>query len=183
METIASGGIDVTMVSVATKADVVARIEDSLIALAEADDGRDAERDYLVASCPDRLESTIRQMPTVAIHVLAAIGDGATNIVGLASRTGQLKGTVSKHVQRLVEAGLVDRGAAPGNRKEVRLALTDDGILLDRVHRRMHAEKSDALREFLVRYSDAELQTLATVLDDLVASGLSAWRPVSGRGR
>ncbi len=171
------------MVSVATKADVVARIEKLLVALAEMDDGRDAERDYLVASCPDRLEPTIRQMPTVAIHVLAAIGAGETNVVGLAARTGQLKGTVSKHVQRLVEAGLVHRGPVPGNRKEVRLTLTDDGALLDRVHQRMHTEKSDALREFLVRYSSADLQTLAKVLDDLLASGLPVWRPVSGTGR
>ena len=171
------------MVSVATKADVVSRIESLLVALAEADDGRDAERDYLVASCPDRLESTIRQMPTVAIHVLAAIGEGEANVVGLASRTGRLKGTVSKHVQRLVEAGLVHRGPVPGNRKEVRLTLTDDGAILERVHRRMHAEKSAGLREFLTRYSDSDLQTLATVLDDLVTAGLSVWRPVSGRGR
>ncbi|MEH3138710.1 MAG: MarR family transcriptional regulator [Mycobacterium kyogaense] len=167
----------------ATKADAVARIEDLLVALAELDDGRDAERDYLVASCPERLERVIRQMPTMAIHVMAAIGEGATNIVGLSARTGQLKGTVSKHVQRLVEAGLVDRSAVPGNRKEVRLTLTEDGVLLDRVHRRMHAEKSEALRDFLVRYSSAELQTLATVLGDLLASGLTLWRPVSRMGR
>ncbi|WP_185976299.1 MarR family winged helix-turn-helix transcriptional regulator [Mycolicibacterium sp. 018/SC-01/001] len=167
----------------ATKAEVVTRIEDLLIALAELDDGRDAERDYLVAACPARLERAIRGLPTVAIHVLAAIGEGVTNIVGLSERTGQLKGTVSKHVQRLVEAGLVQRSPVPGNRKEVHLTLTDDGALLDQVHRKMHTEKSDALRGFLVRYSSADLQTLATVLDDLVSSGLSVWRPVTGKGR
>ncbi|MEW5813618.1 MAG: MarR family transcriptional regulator [Actinomycetota bacterium] len=167
----------------ATKADVAAQIGDSLVALAEMEDGRDAERDYLVEACPSHLEPMIRQMSTVAIHVLAAIGEGATNVVGLAAHTGQLKGTVSKHVQRLVEAGLVRRIPVPGNRKEVHLTLTDDGVLLERVHRRMHAEKSDALRQFLVRYSMAELQTLAKVLDDLVSSGLPVWRPVSGKGR
>ena len=47
--------------------------------------------------------------------------------MGLAARADQLKGTVSKHVQRLVEAGLVERAPLPGNRKEVVLDLTADG--------------------------------------------------------
>ena len=171
------------MVSVKTKADAVDEIGRLLIALAEMNDGADDERDYLVEACPERLEPVIRQMPTLTVHLLAAIGDGATNIVGLAARSGQLKGTVSKHVQRLVEAGLVQRSPVAGNRKEIHLSLTDDGVVLDRVHRRMHDEKSEALRDFLLRYTGAELQTLAKVLDDLVSSGAGVIRPLMRTGR
>lgn len=171
------------MVSVKTKADAVDEISRLLIALAELNDGPDDERDYLTDRCPERLHPVIREMPTVAIHLLAAIGDGTTNIVGLAARSGQLKGTVSKHVQRLVEAGLVRRGPVEGNRKEIHLSLTEDGNLLDRVHSRMHDEKSDALRDFLLRYTGAELQTLAKVLGDLLTSGAGVIRPLGGTNR
>ena len=52
--------------------------------------------------------------------------EGPTNLFGLAARSPQLKGSVSKHIQPLVEAGLVRRDAVLGNRKEVALDLTDD---------------------------------------------------------
>lgn len=171
------------MVSVKTKAAAVAEIADLLSALAEMGDEVDDEREYLVAASPDRLEPVIRGLPTLTMHLLAGIGDGATNIVGLAAQSGQLKGTVSKHVQRLVEAGLVERSPVAGNRKEIHLSLTGDGAALVAAHARMHEQKLDALRGFLMRYTSAELQTLVTVLGDLRSSGPAVLRPLSGRGR
>ena len=166
------------MVSMKTKAEAVERIGQLLTDLADRHDDRDVddERDYLVAHCPARLERPIREIPTLGVHLLAAIGDGATNIVGLAAQSGQLKGTVSKNVQRLVEAGLVQRGPVPGNRKEIRLSLTPDGRELHRVHRRMHDQMRVALGDFFLRYTGAELATVAKVLTDLLATaGTGAW--------
>ncbi|HEX5145309.1 MAG TPA: MarR family transcriptional regulator [Mycobacterium sp.] len=154
-----------------TKSDAVDVIGQLLTELGDRmDDGTDHERDYLVAQCPARLEPLIREMPTRAVHLLSAIGDGATNIVGLASQSGELKGTVSKLVQRLVQAGLVERGPVPGNRKEIRLSLTPDGRRLYDVHRRLHDEMQAGLREFFLRYTAAELGTVTKVLTDLLAT-------------
>ena len=70
----------------------------------------------------------VRSLPTLSACTCSPhIADGPVSVVGLAARSGQLKGTVSKHVQRLVEAGLVERTPIPGNRKEVVLTLTADG--------------------------------------------------------
>jgi DNA-binding MarR family transcriptional regulator len=171
------------MVSVKTKSEAVDEIGRLINVLADSDDGGDDERDYLVASSPPRLESLIREMPTMTIHLLAAIGEGATNIVGLSALSGHLKGTVSKHVQRLVEAGLVQRSPVPGNRKEIHLSLTAEGAELDRVHRRMHEEMFEAMRDFLMRYTAAELQTLAKILGDFVSSGTRIVPPLTSTAR
>ena len=64
-------------------------------------------------------EAAVRELPTLSMHLLAGIDEGPLSLVKLAARSGQLKGTVSKHVQRLVEAGLVERTPIPGNRKEI----------------------------------------------------------------
>lgn len=89
------------------------------------------------------------------------LADGPISVVGLAARAGQLKGTVSKHVQRLVDAGLVIRSAVPGNRKELQLTPTADGELLIEVHQRMHDEMDAGRHDFLSHYTAAELSVLA----------------------
>jgi DNA-binding MarR family transcriptional regulator len=116
------------MVSVKTKTALISEIDNLISALSEKFDagaGADAERDFIAERLPARLVPLSRSLPTLSMHLLAAIADAEpVSVVGLAARTNQLKGTVSKHVQRLVEAGLVERGPVPGNRKEVQLRRT-----------------------------------------------------------
>ncbi len=134
-------------------------------------DESDAERDYLAEHCPPRLERTVRELPTLSLHLLAVLADGPISVVGLAARANQLKGTVSKHVQRLVDAGLVTRSPLPGNRKELQLSPTADGNLLIAVHQRMHDEMDAGRHDFLSRYTATELSVLAKMLRDLLAAG------------
>jgi DNA-binding MarR family transcriptional regulator len=127
---------------VKTKSDLVDEINGLIGAVGDKFDAEegDPERDYMAAHCPNRLEAIARRLPTLSMHLLAHIAEGPVSVLGLAARADQLKGTVSKHVQRLVEAGLVDRTPIPGNRKEVTLSLTADGKLVADVHQRMHDE-------------------------------------------
>ncbi|WP_026356659.1 MarR family winged helix-turn-helix transcriptional regulator [Mycobacterium sp. 141] len=145
----------------------------------DGDDG-DAERDFMAERCPARLDRAVRDLPTLSMHLLADIADGPVSVVGLAGRSGRLKGTVSKHVQRLVAAGLVARDPIPGNRKEIELSLTADGELVVEVHRQLHAEMDSGWRDFLLRYSSAELQVLTKVLGDLAAARKIGVRLVPG---
>lgn len=161
------------MVSVKTKLELIDAIT-ALVAtvgdrLGNDGDG-DAERDFMAARCPQRLEQAVRTLPTSSMHLLAEIAEGPVSVVGLAARSGRLKGTVSKHVQRLVEAGLVARTPVPGNRKEIELGLTADGELLADVHRQLHEEMDRGTREFLLRYSGADLQVLVKILGDLAGA-------------
>jgi DNA-binding MarR family transcriptional regulator len=161
------------MVSMKTKSALIADINDLVGVVVDkfdADEDGDAERDFMAERCPDRLRDAVRSLPTLSMHLLAAISDGPVSVVGLAARSGQLKGTVSKHVQRLVEAGLVMRTPIPGNRKEIELSPTVDGELILDAHRRMHDEMAAGLHDFLRRYSTAELQVLAKVLRDLATA-------------
>jgi DNA-binding MarR family transcriptional regulator len=162
------------MVSMKTKLAAVSDIGRLIAAVVEKfDTDVDVERDYLAQRLPARMQSLVHEMPRLSMHLLAAIDDevrhgGTVNVVGLATRTGQLKGTVSKHVQRLVAAGLVRRDPVPGNRKEIRLDLTTDGHRAAEVHRQMHDEIDAGLKEFLLGYSATELAVVARMLDDLV---------------
>lgn len=160
------------MVSVKTKSDVIAQIGDLVQAVGDKfdDSDGDAERDFMAQHCPRRLQSVARDLPTLSMHLLDQIGDDPINIVTLAAQSGQLKGTVSKHVQRLVTAGLVDRQPVPGNRKEITLRLSADGRVVRRAHRRLHDEMNLGMQDFLSHYTHAELATVAKVLGDLLAT-------------
>ncbi len=161
------------MVSVKTKLELIEAIAGLMTTVSDRlgnDGDGDAERDFMAVRCPQRLHHLLRTLPTSSMHLLAEIAEGPVSVVGLAARTGRLKGTVSKHVQRLVEAGLVVRTPVPGNRKEIELGLTADGELIAGVHRQLHEEMDRGTREFLLRYSGADLQVLVKVLGDLAGA-------------
>jgi DNA-binding MarR family transcriptional regulator len=160
------------MVSVKTKSALIAEIGALVGAVGDKfdTDESDAERDYLAEHCPPQLERTVRELPTLSLHLLAELAEGPISVVGLAARADQLKGTVSKHVQRLVDAGLVTRSPVPGNRKELQLSPTADGEVLIAVHQRMHDEMDAGRHDFLSRYTAAELSVLAKVLQDLLVA-------------
>ena len=106
------------MVSMKTKSVLIDTINTLIGSVGDkfdADEDGDRERDFMAQRCPKRLEGAVRGLPTLSMHLLAAIAEGPVSLVGLAGKSGQLKGTVSKHVQRLVEAGLVVRTPVPGN--------------------------------------------------------------------
>src|SRR6478752_3114306 len=146
----------------------------------ENDGDGDAERDFMADRCPPRLQDAVRTLPTSSMHLLAEIAEGPGSVVGLAARAGRLKGTVSKHVQRLVEAGLVERAPLPGNRKEVVLDLTADGKVVADVHERLHGEMKRGVADFLSRYSNADLLVLSKMLRDFLSAEKVGVRIVPG---
>lgn len=161
------------MVSMKTKSALIASINTLVSAVGdkfEPDEDADAERDFMAQRCPRRMEQLIGTLPTLSLHLLAAIAEGPVSVVGLAARSGQLKGTVSKHVQRLVDAGWIERAPIPGNRKEIELILTADGRTVVDVHAQLHEEMDRGVHDFLQRYSNADLQVVEKVLQDLLAS-------------
>jgi DNA-binding MarR family transcriptional regulator len=161
------------MVSMKTKSALIVELNGLVGAVGDAfesDEEGDAERDFMADLCPERLENTIRSVPTLGMHLLDAIAEGPLSVVALADRSGQLKGTVSKHVQRLVDAGLVLRSPIPGNRKELSLSLTEDGAVVVDAHRKLHDEMNRGMADFFKRYTAGELALLIRVLTDLLAS-------------
>ncbi|CPU45515.1 Putative transcriptional regulator%2C MarR family [Mycobacteroides abscessus] len=170
------------MVSMKTKSALISSINALVSAVGdkfEPDEDADAERDFMAQRCPRRMERLIRTLPTLSLHLLAAIAEGPVSVVGLAARSGQLKGTVSKHVQRLVDAGWVERAPIPGNRKEIELVLTADGRTVADAHAQLHEEMDRGVRDFLLRYSNADLQVVEKVLQDLLVSGKDGVRIVA----
>lgn len=157
-----------------TKYELIASIADVAARLAARFAEEDAdEQTHLRQLCSPEAQRILATMSVQELHLLDAVvadGEGARsrNIVALARATGAPKGTVSKRIQRLTEAGAVARYQLPGNRKEVHLRLTPVGEEIQAAHRSLHEEMGDVLDEFLARYSPDELRILTRVLNDLL---------------
>lgn len=131
------------------------------------------ERQHMLDLCSPAARPALETLSVQALHLLDAIpaqnGDRQSlNVVGLSRATGVPKGTVSKALQRLTKAGLVTRHRLPDNRKEVHVRLTGLGAEVQAAHRSLHAQMGDTLGEFFSRYTEAELEVIARVLNDLV---------------
>lgn len=167
----------------------IGRLIGDVVELFDSDD--DVERSYLQQRLPAHLQALVATMPRSSVHLLATIdvelrAGRTVNVVGLAAQSGRLKGTVSKHVQRLVDAGLVRREPVPGNRKEIRLELTANGRQVVQVHREMRDEMDASLRQFLLRYTEEELAVATRMLHDLSGmrrDGVRLLEAPTGTGR
>lgn len=175
METICARPASGKMVSMETKPELIASIAGLTARLIQRLGEEDAdERAHMRGRCSPEARRALDQMSVEALHLLDAVPaagepeSASVNIVGLARLTGAPKGTVSKRVQRLAELGVVERGRLQGNRKEVRLRLTDIGEEIRAAHRSLHAQMGELPEAFLDRYRPDELRTVARVLSDLV---------------
>lgn len=103
-------------------------------------------------------------------RLLAMIGDGASRASHLAGQLALAKPTVSATIDTLVERGLVERGAAPDDRRVARLSLTTSGrAALDDAEQAMRARLDAVL---------AHVDDPGAVRDALAAlrGGLEEWR-------
>ncbi|MGH3637512.1 MAG: transcriptional regulator, partial [Mycobacterium sp.] len=48
----------------------------------DTDEDGDAERDFMAERCPERLVASVRTLPTLSMHLLAAIAQGPVSVVG-----------------------------------------------------------------------------------------------------
>jgi DNA-binding MarR family transcriptional regulator len=162
------------MVFVETKRDVIASIGDltGRIAARFAEEDAD-EQTHMRAMCSPGTQRVLDELSVEMLHLLDAIpvgnaSDESVNVVSLSQATGTPKGTVSKRLQRLTDAGAISRFRIPGNRKEIHLRLTPIGEEIRAAHRSLHEQMGEVLDEFLARYSAAELAALHRILNDLL---------------
>ena len=136
----------------------------------------------------DLVDLAIRSVDAVApsvslpqMRLMLALSDsGPTPSSGLARTLGVAPSSVTRMIDRLVRAGLVDRRANPDNRAMVTLALTDSGgELVCRVQAWRHAEWSRLLstigaeeRRVAAGVLRAIHESVATTLESAQTGGL-----------
>jgi DNA-binding MarR family transcriptional regulator len=123
----------------------------------------------------DRLGRELEQdvgIPLVFFDVLINVGaapDGRVTMSRLSNDIALTTGGVTRLVDRMVEAGLVERQACPSDRRSIHVILTVEGRnVLDRAIA-AHIEGID--RHLMAHLSDKDRANLATALTKILAGG------------
>jgi DNA-binding MarR family transcriptional regulator len=88
------------------------------------------------------------QIHSTEIHTVQAIGENEdVSLTQLAKHMGVTKGALSQTVAKLTRKGLVTKRLAPGNAREIRVALTDSGWTAHRNHEAFDRRILSAIEE------------------------------------
>ncbi|MEV5826359.1 MarR family transcriptional regulator [Spirillospora sp. NPDC052242] len=129
------------------------------------------------------LEPAVSPIQLRAVEAIARFG--RLNLGGLAEELGAIPSSTSRLCDRLEAAGLVVREAAPADRREIIVRLTDQG---ERLHGELTRRRREAVREVLEQMSATSRGRLIDALtefgmacDRLEAGGPGAVRAAGSR--
>ncbi|MBD0786196.1 MarR family transcriptional regulator [Vibrio sp. Y2-5] len=96
------------------------------------------------------------------IHTLEVLGShGAMRMKELANRLSITTGTLTVQVEKLVQAGLIERQSIEGDRRSVQVALTEEGTKVFQQHNTLHMSLTEELTR---RFSAEQQKNLAQML-------------------
>ncbi|RLV49575.1 MarR family transcriptional regulator [Nocardioides mangrovicus] len=127
----------------------------------------DASRALVAVSARSIADSTSMTLPQ--FRMLVVLTDGPRRLVDLAAALDVVPSTAARMVDRLEEAGLVDRSIPPENRRETRLALTPAGKrIVTKISNRRRRDLT-AVVERLTEEQTAELTRSMRLFADIAA--------------
>jgi len=145
-------------VSSAPPAGPLSRIEAALTVL--------VRRARLLAVSTGVQERAGVSLEPVSYAVLRRVAEcGPARLSEIAEKLAVDTSTASRHVSRLVEAGLVGREADPDDRRANALELTPEGI---RVLHLLESARREALGEIIAGWEPTDVEQLAAGLERLV---------------
>ena len=102
------------------------------------------------------------------IHTIAAIGDlPGVGITQLAGKLNVTKGAVSQMVRRLEKKKFVERTYAPGNARDVRLLLTENGKIAYQNHEMFHRQMRQMVQDHFGDRFEVMMQRFREVFTEL----------------
>ncbi len=100
------------------------------------------------------------------IHTLEVLGShGAMRMKELANRLGITTGTLTVQVEKLVQAGLIERQSIEGDRRSVSVTLTEQGKVVYHQHNALHLTLTDELTRPLSQEQQLELSKMLTLMN------------------
>jgi MarR family 2-MHQ and catechol resistance regulon transcriptional repressor len=158
--------MDSTATTHALPADLVDRLDDDRITAY----GLLLEAHRRLSQVFERSAEARSGLSSAPIEVLLRVGrspEGRLRMTDLACQLGLTSGGVTRLVDRVVEAGYIERAACPGDRRVQWVVLTPAGQR--KLGEVLDVHLDELQHEFVDRLTPAEMQALTSALDKLRA--------------
>ncbi len=100
------------------------------------------------------------------IHTLEVLGShGAMRMKELANRLSITTGTLTVQVEKLVQAGLIERQSIAGDRRSVQVALTEAGKAVFHEHNTLHLTLTEEITRHLSMEQQNSLSQILTLMN------------------
>ncbi|NOW05289.1 MarR family transcriptional regulator [Clostridium beijerinckii] len=102
------------------------------------------------------------------IHCIAAIEYiEDANITKLSQELGMTTGAITKMCKKLLNEGYVSKYQKEGNNKEVYYDLTELGLNVSEIHKKIHEKSYNKKKHIIEQYNDEEKAIILRFLDDM----------------
>ncbi len=102
------------------------------------------------------------------IHCIAAIEYiEDANITKLSQELAMTTGAITKMCKKLLNEGYVSKYQKEGNNKEVYYNLTELGLNVCEIHKKIHEKSYNKKKDIIAQYNDEEKATILRFLDDM----------------
>ncbi|WP_236896747.1 MarR family transcriptional regulator [Clostridium beijerinckii] len=102
------------------------------------------------------------------IHCIAAIEYiEDANITKLSQELGMTTGAITKMCKKLLNEGYVSKYQKEGNNKEVYYDLTELGLNVSEMHKKIHEKSYNKKKDIIAQYNDEEKATILKFLHDM----------------
>ncbi|AGY78056.2 MULTISPECIES: MarR family transcriptional regulator [Clostridium] len=102
------------------------------------------------------------------IHCIAAIEYiEDANITKLAQELGMTTGAITKMCRKLLNEGYVSKYQKEGNNKEIYYDLTELGLDVSRVHKKVHEKSYNKKKDIIAQYNNEEKVAILRFLNDM----------------
>lgn len=114
-----------------------------------------------------RKYGTNEELSRAEIHTINLIGENPEiNITKIAKEQGVTKGAVSQMISKLIKKGFIVKSISPNSEAEVRLQLTEEGIIAYKEHRKYHEQSGEIFFSTLRNMSDQEYNEMVKILKE-----------------
>ncbi|WP_165313485.1 MarR family winged helix-turn-helix transcriptional regulator [Vibrio ziniensis] len=102
------------------------------------------------------------------IHTLEVLGShGAMRMKELANRLSITTGTLTVQVEKLVQAGLIERQSIEGDRRSIQVTLTDEGKAVFQQHNALHMTLTEELTRHISTEQQKHLAQMLTLMNQV----------------
>ena len=113
-----------------------------------------------------KMEDSLKGYKSSEVHCIEYIGRNVdSNVTKLAESFYMTRGAISKMTKKLIKKGVIESYQKPENKKEIYFRLTEQGLVIYKVHEKLHNEFEERDRAVFEQVTEAQFDSILSFME------------------